>query len=191
MSNYYKFIDIVDTKPYAQHFLESFIKENNFIELVTNQNNKTYIEYPTHRYPDSLIVKLSSELTKKYKFPPISHFILFYHTVDQSIHADGSVVPRWCSFNLPLLGWENTKMNFYSVRPDAVSRNAESRYYKKDDVIHQDQFNCTNDWVLVHSGLPHNVVNMTTENPRITLVNRFFGNPTFETLTTLINKASI
>jgi hypothetical protein len=189
MSNYYKFIDIIDTKPYIDHFLNTFIKEHNFIELVTKQVNKTYIEYPIHT--DPMVAKISVELTKKYKFPPISHFILFYHTCDQNIHADGSTVPRWCSFNLPLIGWEGTVMNFYSTKPNVISKDAESRYYNQDDVIHQDQFNCTNNWVLVNSGFPHNVCNMTPENPRITLVNRFHGNPTFETLTNLINKASI
>jgi hypothetical protein len=191
MSNYYKFIDILDTKEYIDYFLNDFIKEHNFIELITKQVNKTYIVYPIHEYYNPLTAKLSRELTRKYKFPPISHFILFYHTGNQSIHADGSAVSRWCSFNLPLIGWEGTRMNFYSAKPDVVSRNAESRYYHKDDVVYQDHFDCTNNWVLVHSGLPHHVCGMTPEKPRITLVNRFFGNPTFETLTSLINKTSI
>jgi hypothetical protein len=127
MSNYYKFIDIPDTKSYIDHFLNVFIKEHNFIELATKQVNKTYIEYPV--YKDPMILKLSYDLIKKYKFPPISHFILFYHKSDQSVHADGAPERRWCSFNLPLMGWEDTRMNFYSVKPNAPSRSAESRYY--------------------------------------------------------------
>ena len=187
MSNYYKFIDIPNTNEYIDYFLNIFIKEHNFIELVTKQVNKTYIEYPIDKYHNPMISKLNKELSEKYKFPPISHFILFYHTGNQNIHADGSSVPRWCSFNLPLMGWEGTRMNFYSAKPDVISRNAESRYYCKDHVIYQDHFDCTNNWVLVHSGLPHNVCNMTPENPRITLVNRFHGNPPFKVLTSLIN----
>ena len=187
MNNYYKFIDIPDTTKYIDYFLNIFIKEHNFVESVKKQVNKTYIEYPIDKYHNPMITNLSYELTKKYKFPPISHFLLFYHTGDQNIHADGSSVPRWCSFNLPLMGWEGTKMNFYSTKPDAISTNAESRYYAENDVIYQDHFDCTNNWVLCHSGLPHKVYNMTTENPRITLVNRFHGNPTFKVLTTLID----
>ena len=187
MNNYYKFIDIPNTNEYIDYFLNTFIKEHNFIELVTKQVNKTYIEYPIDKYHNPMTSKLNKELSEKYKFPPISHFILFYHTSDQAIHADGSLVPRWCSFNLPLIGWEGTRMNFYSPKPDVISKDRESRYYAENDVIYQDHFDCTNNWVLCHSGLPHKVCNMTTENPRITLVNRFHGNPTFKVLTTLVN----
>jgi hypothetical protein len=185
MSKYYKFINSIESKSYTDYFLNTLVPELNFVETVKKQLPKNYIEYAVHQ--SKPILALSKELMTKYKFPPISHFLIFYHTGDQSIHSDGSPGPRWCSFNLPIIGWEKTKMSFYSVKSNATPRVAESRYYTPDEVTYEDHFECTNNWVLVHSGHPHNVSSVDTSNPRITLVTRFFGNPTFEELTRLIS----
>ena len=37
-------------------------------------------------------------------------------------------------------------------------------------------------WTLIDSSVPHNVVGIKTDNPRITLCIRFVGNPKFERL---------
>ena len=185
MSNYFKYFDTINTKPYIEYFLNVFIKKNNFIEEVKKGTTGTYIIYQANQ--SDMIKSLSKELNKKYNFPAISHFLLFYHTSNQSIHADGYPITRWCSFNLPLSGWEGTEMNFYKEKPNATTRDAESRYYRPDEVEFQERFECINKWVLVHSGLPHNVCNMTKENPRITLVTRFHDNPSFEMLCKLSN----
>ena len=189
MSNYFKYFDEIDPKPYTDYFLNEFIKEKNFIEEVKKGITGTYIIYQANQ--SNMIKLLSRELTKKYNFPSISHFLLFYHTSNQAVHADGYPIPRWCSFNLPLSGWEGTIMNFYREKPNAITKDAESRYYHTDEVEFQERFDCINKWVLVHSGLPHNVCNMTIENPRITLVTRFHSNPTFEILTGLSNNPRI
>jgi hypothetical protein len=180
MSKYFKYFDEIDPIPYTDYFLNTFIKENNFIEEVKKGITKSYIIYDANC--SSMITALSNELSKKYKYPAISHFLLFYHTSSQSIHSDGYPIIRQCSFNLPVLGWEGTQMNFYTEKSNVASRNEESRYYQPYEVDIQERFDCHNKWVLVNSGLPHNVCNMTEENPRITVVTRFHSNPSFEML---------
>jgi hypothetical protein len=185
MSSYYKYVYDIDTVSYTDYFLNTFLKKHNVIDTITSQKH-TYVEFDQKIEKDVKVNELNEVLRTRYKFPSISHFLIFYHTRDQNIHADGSTTPRWCSFNLPILGWENTIMNFYSVNPNAISVQRESRYYENTEVTHQSSFNCTNNWVLAHSGLPHNVCGMTPQKPRITLVVRFSGNPIFNLLNNLL-----
>lgn len=187
MSSYYKYVYDIDTESYTDYFSNTFLKKHNVIDTITSQQH-SYIEYNQKIVNDIKINELNDALRTRYRFPSISHFLIFYHTKNQSIHADGSPTPKWCSFNLPIMGWENTVMNFYSVNPNAIGHQKESKYYQNTEVTYQDSFNCTNNWVLVHSGLPHNVCGMTKEKPRVTLVVRFLNNPPFKVLKILLSR---
>ena len=115
---------------------------------------------------------------------------IFKHLSDgQSIHIDGVQVPRYSSLNLPLSGYEKTKMAFYKVINNIEPVISNANYYSKNDVEQIDEFKCKNEWVLVNSGIPHNIQHIDKNNPRVTLCIRFKSNPTLSDLVNRINSS--
>jgi len=174
----------IDNVKWTEYFLKEFIPKYKFFEN-TSDVKSSYIEYHKKDFKSELeILKLSALLSSKLQFPPIDYFLIFRHvTMDQPIHADGMSVLRNVSFNLPLLGYEGTKMCFYKEKNlDKKPIISNANYFDANSVEFVSEFDGGNDWVLVNSAMPHNVVNMNPDNPRLTLCIRFVGNPTFDDL---------
>jgi|GEM_PF-3263680 hypothetical protein len=185
MQNFYKHFPEIDSVYWTNYFLNEFIPKNKFFENTSFNTRPSYISYFKKDFNDeSKILELSSLLTEKLKFPPIEYFIIFRHVVSQFIHADGQTALRNSSFNLPLTGYQGTKMWFYNTKSNIVPEIRDAHYFKKDDVRLISELSGTNEWVLVNSAVPHNIVNIDSNNPRLTVCIRFVGNPKFEDLIT-------
>ena len=172
---YFVHLPKLDSKLYTDYLLNEFIPSQNFEEELQHR----YIQYFRKEFiKDRMILRLEHTLKTLYKFPPIEYFSIFKHTANQPIHSDGMTIPRYTSLNLPLCGYESTKMLFYknisSVTPDIKDAN----YYLPSEVELISELDGTNDWVLVNSSVPHQIVNINPEFPRYTLCVRFFANPT-------------
>ena len=184
--NHFAHIPDLDVEPYTNYFINEFIPSRNF--EVNMKDKGRYVQYNRQDFAnDPIILELDKILRTRYRFPPIQYFIIFKHTLAQPIHIDGIEKPRICSLNLPLSGYESTKMIFYKVISGAVPSINDANYYSPDDVQPVSEFECKNEWVLVESGVPHNVTNINPNNPRYTLCIRFFTNPTFEFLVNRMN----
>jgi hypothetical protein len=182
MQNYYQHFPEIDNVYWTDYFLNEFIPKYKFYESI-KESLYNYVFYANkNQYPG--ILELSTELTTKLKFPPIEYFLIFKHVdIDQPIHADGENIVRYSSFNLPLFGYAGTNMCFYKMKDDTIKpeiRNA--YYYNKENLTVIDKFSGENEWVLVNSGVPHNIVDVNSTDPRITVCIRFYGNPTFQDL---------
>lgn len=183
MSKYHQHFSEIDNIYWTNYFLKEFIPKYKFFEN-TSDTGSSYIEwYKKDFVNEPGILKLSYLLSSILKFPPIEYFLIFRHVdMDQPIHADGREILRNSSFNLPLTGYEGTSMCFYEPKTilPPIIRNA--NYYEKDNLTLVEKFAGGNEWVLVNSAIPHNVINMDANNPRLTVCIRFAFNPTFEDL---------
>jgi hypothetical protein len=180
MNNFYKHFPEIDSVFWTEYFLNEFIPKYKFHDKLDEYN---YVQYDhKNQYPG--IVKLNSLLMKKLKFPPIEYLLIFKHrNGNQPIHADGLKVLRNTSFNLPLIGYEETKMNFYEKKNINIeTKITNANYYNLEDVVLVEQLSGGNEWVLVNSSVPHNIVSVNKEKPRMTVCLRFIGNPRFESL---------
>jgi hypothetical protein len=191
--NYFAHLPTLSSQPYTDYFVNEFIP----LHLTTKgpdhkDYKKIYNVYFQKEVNDPVIAELDKLLQTRYEFPPIQTFVLFRHTSPQGIHIDfdhtgEKIVPRYASLNLPLIGFESTKMVYYKSKvdtPDFVD-NKESAYYSIDNVEPVAELASTNDWVIVDPSKIHNIVNSDFNNPRYTLAIRFETNPT---LTDLLNK---
>ena len=182
MNCFYKIFSEIDNVYWTNYFLNEFIPKNLFFEK-QNDADSSYILYPKKTVIENLeILKLSALLSSKLKFPPIDYFLIFKHTKSQPIHIDSYPNIRNVSFNLPLTGYKGTDMCFYSLKSDAVAEVRDSYYFKNDDTNLVSKFAGTNEWVLVNTSVPHNIVNIDSNNPRLTVCLRFADNPKFEDL---------
>ena len=168
----YKIIDGLDIDSYSEYFLSIF-----HVQL-RNQMSQ-FFQYKVN---DPAIKKLNDILVTKYQFPPIQYFIIFNHNKDQPIHIDGIDTIRHASLNLPLSGIDSNKMIFYKLKKDSVPVITNANYYTKSDVEYLAEIDGKKQWALVNSGIPHQVINIDSNQPRITLCIRFYTNPTFEYL---------
>jgi hypothetical protein len=168
---YFKHLPSLNSKSYTNYFLHNFILKKNFNN---NLNGSLYIKYPKE---DFMIMSLERLLQKKYNFPPITYFSLFKHDKEQPIHHDGEEIPRYVSLNLPLQGFESTKMIFYKIIVDAPPTTSDANYYLPENVEPVIELEGSNQWVLVDSSIPHNITNVDFDNPRYTLCIRFESNP--------------
>ena len=75
-------------------------------------------------------------------------------------------------------------MWFYNTKSNIVSEIRDAHYFKKYDVLLISELSGNNEWVLVNSAFQHNIVNIDSNNPRLTVCIRFVGNPKFEDLIT-------
>jgi len=182
MEQFYKHFLEIDNIYWTNYFLNEFIPKKLHFKKNINLGS-VYRLYSKKDFIENLeILKLSVLLTRKLKFPPIEYFAIFKHTAFQPIHIDGYPKKRHASFNLPLTGYEGTDMCFYNLKPNAVSEVRESLYFKNEDADLVSKFAGTNEWVLIDSSAPHNIVNVDYNNPRLTVCFRFEGNPKFEDL---------
>lgn len=183
MQKYYQHFPEIDNIYWTNYFLKEFMPKHKFFEN-TSDTGSSYIEYHKKDFNNELeILKLNALLVNKLKFPPIDYFLIFRHVdMDQPIHADGREILRHASFNLPIIGYEGTSMCFYkenNVLPPTISN---ANYYEKENLTVVEKFKGGNEWVLVNSGVPHNIIDMNPAKPRVTLCIRFLNNPTFEQL---------
>ena len=75
-------------------------------------------------------------------------------------------------------------MCFYNTKSNIIPKIEDAYYFKEDDVCLATELAGTNNWVLVNSAVPHNIVNVDSSNPRLTVCVRFVANPKFENLIT-------
>ena len=179
---YFQHFPEIDSVEWTEYFLKEFIPKYKFFENLS-KSTYNYVQYnDIYNYP--AIAKLSSILKSKFNLPPIEYFLILRHNKEtQPIHIDGVKQFRYASLNLAIKGFENTKMIFYkknNSNADVSVTNA--YYYDIKDVTPVEEFTGTNEWVLVNSGEPHQVIGIDTDNPRITVCIRFVGNPTFKEL---------
>jgi hypothetical protein len=186
MQKYYHQFKEIDSVYWTDYFLNEFIPKYKFLERRIDADSRYIIYDRKEFYTESKILKLSLLLTKSLKFPPIQYFTIFRHVTDQPIHSDGGAVPRNVSFNLPLAGYEGTVMNFYNKKNSNIEPIVtDANYYNLTDLNLVCEFTGNNEWALVNSAVPHNIVNVNPDNPRYTVCLRFFGNPTFDDLVTI------
>ena len=186
MQNFYKRFPEIDNVYWTNYFLNEFFPKYKIFEQLSMSNTSSlYTMYlKKDFYKDLEILKLSSLLVSKLNFPSIEYFSIFKHRYAQTIHADGKSTLRYASFNLPLVGFEGTKMCFYNTKPNVIPKVTDAYYFKEDDVCLATELEGKNEWTLVNSSIPHNIVNSDFNNPRITVCIRFNGNPKFEDLIT-------
>ena len=184
MQNYYQHFPEIDNVYWTDYFLKEFIPKYKIYETTPDTGSAHIIWNKKDFAHEPEILKLSKELTIKLKFPPIEYFFMIRHNdIDQAIHTDGTEIIRNSSFNLPLLGYAGTEMRFYEIKNKEFKPIiGDTNYYDKNDLIPIDEFQGENNWVLVNTSVPHNIVNINSTNPRFTVCFRFIGNPTFEML---------
>jgi hypothetical protein len=157
--------NFLETKKYTEYFLK----------LISSSIFTDRIAYVSFDIDDPMITEISSIL-KEMKLPPIELFILFKHHRNQDIHREDMN----CSLNLPLMGYEKSLMHFYQMDAIPIKKRATYYYKETDEKIIIETLSGSNEWVLVDSSVPHNIVNSDFDNPRCTIALRFLGNPTFE-----------
>jgi hypothetical protein len=186
---YFAHLTSLDTESYTNYFLHTFMPKNNFDE---KSKSSFYIQYFRKEfYSDPNIMLLDYTLQKKYNFPPMEYFSIFKHARQQPIHHDGLRIPRYASLNLPLQGFESTKMIFYKTLVNTPLYLTDANYYLPENVEPVIELEGSNEWVLVDSSVPHNITNVDYNNPRITLCIRFISNPTYDFLAKNITDNSI
>jgi hypothetical protein len=184
---YFTHLPDLDVETYTNYFLHTFMPKNNFDE---RRKSSFYIQYFRKEfYNDPKIMLLDCILQKKYNFPPMEYFSIFKHDRHQPIHHDGLKIPRYASLNLPLQGFESTKMIFYKTLVNTPLDISNANYYLPENVEPVIELEGNNEWVLVNSSVPHNITNSNVTNPRITLCIRFMSNPTIDQLIEMAHKA--
>lgn len=181
MQKYHQHFSEIDNIYWTNYFLNEFIPKYKFDEKISGT---IYIEYHKKDFNDEPgILELSNLLSSKLGFPPIEYFLIFKHIrADQLIHVDGIEIPRNASFNLPLIGYEGTTMCFYEENILHTPSVSNARYYPKENLTLVETFAGGNEWVLVDTSVPHNIINVDPGQPRLTLCVRFHSNPTFNNL---------
>jgi len=182
MNHLFKLLPELDSTYYRNYFLNTFIPENKFLE-----ESSFYNEYYNLKlFPE--INKFGKYLTEKYRFPELEYMIVFRHARQQSIHADGTANnTRDTSLNLPIRGYEKTKMVWYMPKIGERPIISTAHYYESSQVDKIESVDSTNEWILVNSKIPHNIINSDFTNPRITACLRFKGNPSFMELSNLVD----
>jgi hypothetical protein len=172
---------------YTSYLLNEFIPKYKVIEELDRTRSAKSISYVQHSRVHILqepnLLEFNAHLKLVYNFPDIEYFSIFKHHKDQPIHADGLQILRCSSLNLPLSGYENTKTIFYKetfVNPNREIRDA--NYYNIENLSPIAELQGTNDWVMINTGIPHQVIGATASNPRITVCFRFVSNPTINQL---------
>jgi hypothetical protein len=180
MQNLFKFLPDLDAVRYTEYFLNDFFIEHNSYKELEQQ---PYILFDGTKFNKGLSKELNRYLMLTFKFPPLSNALVFKHFSDQPIHVDGTELVRNASLNLPLIGYENTRMIFYrsSIKTEDITP-TDAFYFPEDSLEYCGEFPGENNWVLINSSIPHQVINSQPENPRITICFRFRGNPSFEDL---------
>lgn len=204
MIPFYKFFPNLDSALVREFVVNNFIK-NNAIDNTEHQY-KTFGNNYVKKIPE--ISSINDILMSKYNFPEIEYFVIFKLTHEQAIHVDGSLLPRLSALNLPVQGYENTRMNWYESSNDVLFTsglplssienlkfyNLKKFFKEKDIASYYNPSNLTklasvvtdSSWILVNTGIPHNVSDIQPTVPRFTISLRFKHNPTIQELSELI-----
>ena len=191
---YFYHLDWSNKEEYVNYFNNEFIPKH-----IPDFNKKQRPPWRTHavdqywaffpdQTPDPKILQLQEVLKRNFDFPDISYFLIFYQEADYEIHfdgpGDGSSGVHHTSLNLQLRSFEGTSLQFYREKnPGGGGKRisgTQAKSWEENEVILVDQFNCTNTWSLINSGVPHKVVVPKTGMPKICLSIRFKGFPAFE-----------
>lgn len=173
MTNFYKTIPVLDAITIRDDFL------NNFMPTYFTSVSDRYMMFSRSYLTEGLLQV--EEILKNYKFPGIEYFCIFRHFWDQPVHIDGTTKLRHSSLNLPIAGNNTASMRFYDLKENATIEITDANYPKSEDLIFKDEL-FTDQFALINSGVPHGIANVDSNDPRITLCIRFYGNPPFEYL---------
>lgn len=188
MNDLFATLPEIDTKFYTSYFLDTFYTEENRKKYLLSPS--VYIRLGKADLNTAPINELSNYLVSKFNFPEFSYALMFMHLrPHHPIHIDGHLEVRYSTLNLPLAGYDNTKMVFYKMKPGATApTKADATYFGKDSVEYYGELEGKNEWVLANSSIPHHIVNVNPAIPRLTMCFRFEGNPKFEDLAALLYK---
>ena len=193
-ANPYISIPELDSVLYTDYFLNEFIPKHGPIERIRTVPNKMYmIDFrdPTFK-SDPIIQLLENTLIEKFNFPKICYLMLFHHTFPQRVHLDGHEIPRHVSLNLPLSGFTGTNTTWYSLAAPLESycnsgKDFDLVKFPESDLTPVCTLPGTNEWSLIHTSVPHQIIGSNYITPRLTLCVRFNDNPSFEYLAKLLS----
>jgi len=182
-------IPTLKSEPYTSYFLNTFIPSIKGTKDSDKKISAYTLYFKKDFCTDPVVMELDTLLQTKYDFPPIECLVVFKHTYQQPIHVDGRLPARNASLNLPIYGFESTKMIWYKSKIELSPNVSDAHYFDPDnmDPIPDSVFEGTNDWVLVNTVIPHNIINVDFNKPKTTVCVRFENNPTFEQLQAKIN----
>jgi len=184
MQQLFKHLPFLDTAEYTDYYL------NKSLSRFSHQPPEMfYLRYDLPELNTGITKNLNEQLMENLGFPSIDYALVFKHRLPQPIHIDGHSFVRQSSLNLPLIGYENTKMIFYNLKSkDEPCLHTDAFYFNEDSVEYNCELPGDNNWVLVNTSIPHRIINSDPQNPRITVCFRFKTNPTYEHLSNLIDK---
>lgn len=182
---FFTYLDL-PTDYFVKYYLEDFIPKNRVIEKMLETNALYFQVDKLNSTTIYLEYLLEQKFNKKLK---IQYFHIFQHHRNQDIHIDGNKEIRNCSLNLPLINFDNTETRFYKTKTSIPSfLKTDAIYYNgKEDLEVAETLPGSQKWVLINSGVFHNVITENKNKPRITVSFRFKGNPKFENLYNLFN----
>ncbi len=181
MNRYYQSLHDIEFSQYRDYFNTEFMPTH-----FKNPNGR-YNLYQMAQYRSPKISELEDKVRSHFDFPNFDYFIIFKHFSDQPIHVDGVVGVRFTSLNLALTGYKDTKMKFYKITNNIMQK-TDAHYYDKANVEFDEEFHTDDQWMLVNSGEPHNVVNINSIDPRVTICFRFADNPKYSELALKVQK---
>jgi hypothetical protein len=77
----------------------------------------------------------------------------------------------------------NSKPLFYNENKSNIQLNvSNANYLDLKDLKLVNEFDGSNNWVMINSGVPHQTVGINLDETRTTVCFRFTGNPRFESL---------
>lgn len=177
MHEYYKILDNLECDAIRNYLRNTFVPK--YVDTQIGDNR--YVPFTVAYMKDEL--KTFEESLLRYNFPKIAYFLVFVHYDEQPIHIDGYTEEiRWASLNLPIEGYEGTKLNFYESNGDLAQTKSDARYMTDRSALTLVDTLESDKWVIVNSGVPHNVVDVDPKQRRVTICFRFEGNPKFEDL---------
>ena len=191
MDELYFKIPFLDANYYTNYFLKEFIP-NYDVESVFDSYRLAKFSLTKHSIllNDSGIQKLNNDLSAG-GFPHIDYFMIFKHKSDQFPHIDGSV---WSydnphiGINLPLCGYEQTRLIFYKELDNITSITEKTGKFVYD-LSHLEEIGSVigeNEWGIINTNVYHRVANINPLMPRYTLSIRLKGNPSFNDLKEVI-----
>lgn len=185
MNNFFLKIPSLETEEYTKYLLYDYIPKGAILHRINNSKYNYFQDYFTSGKP-SQMKKIEELLKDKFKIPyNIQYLSIFYHQDNQAIHIDGRKnTVRNSSLNLPLSGYQNTKMIFYKLKIPIqnLETDSDAFYFTQNNTVPVSELEGTNEWVLINTSIPHNVIRPPDSKPRITACIRFTSNPEFEIL---------
>jgi hypothetical protein len=191
---YYYHLDWSNREEFTNYFRDKFIP-NHIPDFDHAQQSpwgnykfKDYWLFFPNQTPDPKILELQDFLKNNFGFPNILYFIIGRH-LNLPIHIDGpddgSSGVHHTSLNLQISDYEGVTMKFFKkINSSAGYMQGLSnlRAWNNHEVELVDQFDCTNTWTLINTGVPHclDASASKTGIPKLCLSVRFKGFPAFE-----------